>query len=113
MSEIKVGDRVKVTFDGAVTHVDDSGTSCLVERGGGSMPIVTWIPTGAVEKIEPPVEVFKIGDRVRAIDSPDIEFTIGTDGYLAHFKDRTEWKAWPGLFTSDEYSLAYRPEVGQ
>lgn len=83
MADVKKGDRVKVTIEGEVTDVQATGDVVLgghspsnaIFRQGGNGRY-----TATVEKIEPPVEVFRDGDLIRAKESPDMVIVLTGDG---------------------------------
>ena len=77
------GDRVRVVYEGEAQDPDDLGFS-ISEEGLGSVPFF-FADAGlvSVEKIEPPVEVFKPGDVVRGKVFGHV-FTIADDGYVSH-----------------------------
>lgn len=81
MSEFKFGDRVRVTLEGQV--VFQSATYLTLQAdGGGNHSIYMERDSAHVEKIEPPVEVFKPGDVVRDKDKPELIYALGADGYM-------------------------------
>lgn len=114
-TDIKAGDRVRVVIEGVVSSAHDTGKFRVSVGGdeghdeGGSF---AWVhpDTATVEKIEPPVEVFKPGDRVRHRHS-EFEVTVGEDGYLLHHT--TGDHSWfpkrydPTQFTSKWYDRVY------
>lgn len=107
---LRVGDRVNVTAERTVTEkaqdakvvwVSDDDSGIRIEDANGKREYVLYRSGGAndgtystgtfrnaplvsVEKIEPPVEVFKAGDTVRSKGSPNFIFTVGRYGYLDH-----------------------------
>lgn len=114
------GERVRVVLEGDVADDVNSIGFSLEQETGGFFPIM-WDDSSVVsiEKIEPPVEVFKPGDRVRSKAS-GAEFTLGEDGYLAHRNPAREphYSRWmdyrvtatqPSHFTSQKYE---RVELG-
>ena len=68
MTDIKKGDRVKVTLEGEVLFQGDRSIEARVEDGrvvevyAPRSPLATAV---IIEKIEPPVKVFKPGDVVQ------------------------------------------------
>lgn len=79
MTDIKKGDRVKVTFEGVVRGVNARYVSLENDATAWLGELRHDLVT--VEKIEPPVEVFKTGDLVRSIDSRNY-YLITDKGYL-------------------------------
>lgn len=93
MADFKHGDRVRVTFEGTWDYDPTSvwGASAGVNVGGGYKLYErhTLDRARAIERIEPPVEVFKPGDRLRPTSNGiPCEITLGSDGYLQHFIGR-------------------------
>jgi hypothetical protein len=88
MTEFKKGDRVRVTFDGAVTDAPTFVKRLRVttdDHKYGVRGSLAWVEVEHVEKIEPPVEVFKPGDRLRRKGwEGAYEITLGSEGYLQH-----------------------------
>lgn len=82
MAIIKFGDRVRVTFEGKWTgRAADTESVTFIDGTNVPTPTRTNV---TVEKIEPPVEVFKPGDTVRDRNARDYIFTIGRSGYFDH-----------------------------
>lgn len=78
------GERVRVVLEGEVTYLARHGFS--VGDGTANNYITAHAEhVVSVEKIEPPVEVFKKGDTVRSLNSHSYVFTIGRDGYFDHY----------------------------
>lgn len=75
MTDIKKGDRVRVTFESVASEVSSVGLN--LHNGHTFVNIKQEGVT--VEKIEPPVEVFKPGDVVR---NSAWTYALGTDGFL-------------------------------
>lgn len=75
------GDRVRVVLEDEVRGVESDGFVV------GDAADANYIQPGAehvvsIEKIEPPVEVFKPGDVVRSKDHPELVYLLdGEDGY--------------------------------
>lgn len=119
MSDIKAGDRIKVTkeFEVTVRYAARSYQGFDVTYDDGSTsPSINVGRDGVVrvEKIEPPVEVFKPGDRLRRKGWGDaaFEITLSEDGYLQHFvTGRTAYYAYdannPTEFSSKDYEKVY------
>lgn len=103
MSGFKVGDKVRVTLEGTVKNVLSSGK---VHVGYDTRYLFIHDPE-EVEKIEPPVEVFKPGDYVRDKHAGnDLRLIVGNyDGSVRgwvnlstnHFYENNT------TFTSEEY----------
>lgn len=81
MGDIKPGDYVRITIEGP-WYDDDYRTTEQI----ASIREYEAYPADkvTVEKVEPPVEVFKPGDRLRRTDFGGYEITLGTQGYLQH-----------------------------
>lgn len=116
MSDIKVGDRVKVAIEGTVGEVLRLGDNNTVyglgfvnQFGNGSHTVFTNQDDVTVEKIEPPVETFGPGDVVRAKGIRGVfeSRALGRDGYLAFPGGRFYRYGTDGFqaseFTSDRY----------
>lgn len=86
MSEkLKTGDYVRITIEGEfrakdLSHLKETGTYAPDERNWELLTNET--DTIVVEKIEPPVEVFKPGDRVRDKVATDYHFLVLNKGYV-------------------------------
>lgn len=88
MSDIKRGDRVKVTLEGEVVYASKHGRAIEVASGvnGGTVEICSGGPALAdlgatIEKIDPPVVVFEPGDVViRKHDNAPI--LLADQGYV-------------------------------
>lgn len=108
-SEIKVGDKVRINAEGTVLEVSSFGDLKVSHSDGYD---VSWFHSRSVEKIKPPVEVFKPGDRVRLKSDSDCEFTLADSGFLAHWSSgQVDWISSPtSIFTSKGFTLVYRPE---
>lgn len=97
------GDRVKVTLDGEVLRVIDiepgsEEIELRVESEHGATYV--YAHPSAIEKVEPPVEVFGPGDLVRSKEYGFL-YAIARDGYLS-----LEAGLWAGVkypFTSERY----------
>lgn len=85
MSEFKVGDKVRITREGYVGYVCSEGIDVYSRPNKQGLLLGTDWHEGviSIERIEPPVEVFKPGDRLRRIGL-DYEVTLGSKGYLQH-----------------------------
>lgn len=79
MSDYKpeVGDEVRITIQGKVTYVSDT----WIRVDDNEFYLAGEVES--IEKIEPPVEVFKAGDVVRAKGSPEYVYAVAKDGYLS------------------------------
>ena len=106
------GDRVRVVLEGEVAYV--SGGDFEV----GAPFESNYIRLGtehvvSVEKLEPPVTVFKPGDRLRSTGHGIYEVTLGDSGYLQHYSEAAgggvEYYGYAGnereVFTSENYEL--------
>lgn len=79
------GDRVRVVLEGEVDSTFANGDFDLGRSIGWTNSIRPTDETVvSIEKIEPPVEVFKPGDVVRSKANPGLLYSIGRDGYLSH-----------------------------
>lgn len=108
----QVGDRVRVVMEFDATA---DGSDCICTNGGPvaleylDSPIVV-----SVEKIEPPVEVFKPGDRLRRLEGWNYEITLGDEGFFQHFNTgkvsfyRYDGSSGAKSFTSERYELVTR-----
>lgn len=111
VSDIKQGDYVRITIEGP--WVGDDTTDG--EQFDGDVQEYVNEPTDRVflTKIEPPVEVFKPGDRLRRNGFGGYEITLGTQGYLQHFplsgeSCYTEYGADPDdFFNSKNFEKVY------
>lgn len=68
MSEVQIGDRVRVTFEGEVTDAHPHQGRLRVATDDfdhGMSGSFGWVERGMVEKIAPPMETFGPGDVVR------------------------------------------------
>lgn len=89
MADIKNGDRVRVTVEG-LAH--NNGTYTVVRSADDQDHWLAeyrnlLVGEGVtVEKIEPPVEVFKPGDVVRALDQPDYVYLVRPDGKYIYLR---------------------------
>lgn len=102
--EFKVGDRVRVTLEGTVESLSDR--DLCVGRGWAEQSIIARHPnehTITIEKIEPPVEVFKPGDVVRHKKHRSFRYTLGGGGYFSH--QLLTWVSSATQFTSEDYEL--------
>lgn len=95
-SEFKRGDRVRVVLEGEIGTVGRTGSFLLGRRAENHID-PNYEHVVSVEKLEPPVEVFKPGDVVRSKGGYDLWF-ITRGGYAyangpnagAHFEDGGE-----------------------
>lgn len=104
MGDIKPGDYVRITIEGPWYDDDYRTTEQIASiREYGAHPA----DTVTVEKIEPPVEVFKPGDRLRYKGRwSGYEITVADRGYLQHFTDGSvEFFTTPTKFTSEKYEF--------
>ena len=76
------GDRVRVVLEGKVLGTDKNGFSLGAYDGNFIIPGAEHVVS--IEKIEPPVEVFKPGDVVRAKWNDGFLYSLGRDGYFSH-----------------------------
>lgn len=100
--DIKKGDRVKVTIEGEVSYVGETWLTI-----NHNHDVAYKEPGAMVEKIEPPVEVFKPGDvvRVRGWEGEGGLLHLAHGGYINEYhtlfqRDR-EWME--KEFTSERY----------
>ena len=106
MTDIKKGDRVRVALEGVVQRTFDNGNLWLESSDFGTAIDGTHVIS--VEKIEPPVEVFKPGDVVRSLATGSYWY-LATNGYVrmtsADFPEPVEFYEYTDSteFTSDEY----------
>ena len=75
------GDRVRVVLEGEVRATNGMYTNVQNDEG-------EWLAEFKhelvpVEKIEPPVTIFKPGDRIRALGGGN-EYTLADAGYVSH-----------------------------
>lgn len=110
MSEVvRSGDYVRVTIEGYHTNAHP-----LVEYGTHAGDERNWeyestdSDTVTIEKLEPPVEVFKPGDRLRRKGLGNYEITLGDEGYLQHLASgRTVYAKYgadaPDFFNSENF----------
>lgn len=107
MTDFKVGDRVRVTFEAVVADNSASGGACLcnLTNGGARIRQEYLRQEGVeVEKIEPP---FKPGEVVRNRHTGNT-YTLTNDGYVSHstgtvWNDGAEWR--DKTFTTKNYEL--------
>lgn len=103
------GDHVRVVYEAEVSDADHEGFAMRSEEGGNDVPIF-FNDHGlvSIEKLEPPVEVFKPGDVVRSIERPENVYALGYKQYLAIGPKNTLGQGQPhevGEFTSKHYEL--------
>jgi hypothetical protein len=112
VSDFKVGDRVRVTFEAEVVGEDWHPGACLCCRPKDGPKIrENYLdqPGVTVEVLEPPVEVFKPGDLVRHKHWGSV-YVIKKSGWVAVGGDRVAESDTPfELFTSKHYE---RVELG-
>ena len=96
----KKGDRVRVVLEGEVDQVNSDGSARV---STGKYFTFAWVDPGAatIEKIEPPVEVFRPGDVVRHKTAGRFTFALGKFGYLDIVNG--VWNDRPNEFTSESY----------
>lgn len=78
MTDIKVGDRVRVVIEGTAAEANENWlfvADCDISRASDGVV--------SVEKIDPPVEVFGPGDMVRRKGRRYV-YSLGHDGYFDH-----------------------------
>ncbi|HET6915106.1 MAG TPA: hypothetical protein VFH56_03360, partial [Acidimicrobiales bacterium] len=75
------GDKVRVTIEGTVHRHCGHSLELRNEFGNASHEIFTNQSDVKVEKIEPPVEVFKPGDLIRHKGS-QVTFLVTSEGYV-------------------------------
>jgi hypothetical protein len=99
--KIQVGDRVRLTIEGAVEKVwseldhTDHGLTIDGEVYGSSK--VERCHVEVIEKAKPPVVTFQPGDRLRRKHWPNpYEVTLGDDGYLHHCSGRVTYSQYGG-----------------
>lgn len=92
--ELKKGDRVRVTFEAEVLRAGQDHTDLPVLTDDGFELFLT--ATDVVEKIEPPVTVFKPGDVVRDKRNGTVR-ALSTRGWVCI-------NEYPGQFTSGSIS---------
>lgn len=115
MSDIKVGDRVRLTRTMYPRRgvVLGPGTEGTVVGFGSSYPIAANLPgvdgyllkESEFEKIEPPVEVFKPGDVVRDKHptNPNIYLIRGNGGFINLSRNPRYESDYEFTFTSEDY----------
>lgn len=109
MEDLQKGDLVEVSFRGEVTRErDEDGDYRLVLDGQGEVVYINPDAESVTrfQKVEPPIETFVLGDRVRERDTKN-EYTLGAGGYIAH-SDGGRWFKHNYLFTSLVYELVNR-----
>lgn len=108
----KKGDRVRIVIEGPWLYTDETDVEYTARTKG---IVVADDDTFSIEKIEPPVTVFKSGDRIRRIGAgyePGMGYqvTLGDEGYLQHFTvGGSDYCEYTGTeeFTSDFYELVH------
>ena len=102
----RTGDRVRVVLEGEVGLLSPRRRGFDIGGSGGNHIYPDAGHVISIEKLEPPVTVFKPGDRLRRKDGWDYEVTIADDGYLQHFEGGSV-RYYPGYshdeFTSERY----------
>lgn len=105
------GDRVRVVLEGEIKGVYSDGDLRIesVEHYSSDLAHEGIV---SIEKIEPPVEVFKPGDVVRSKEHPSLRYVIGCDGYFSFqgndFRDHAE-SFLEDAFTSERYERVTLP----
>jgi hypothetical protein len=98
MTDIQVGDKVRLTIEGEVSELSGAG----LHIGGDYVPSYQ---RSRVEVIEKKVTTFKPGDVVRS-KALGFRYTIGRDGgYLSHAEGFRWWPDLGDKFTSEHYEL--------
>jgi hypothetical protein len=119
MSEFKKGDRLRVTTEVEVvdpTPIHRNGLTALRAILDGGVVDVVITPSSSIQKIEPPVETFQPGDRIRRklTDGWTLpyEITVADGGYLHHHGNgEVTWTPGPARFTSRSYEKVNLAEV--
>lgn len=96
MTEVKKGDRVRVTFEGTVICADTD--AAYIQDDGNRRH--RWVTVSEVKVLPPPVVTFKPGDVVRHKSLGSV-FTIARGGYIGHTLG--EYMPYDGKFTSEKY----------
>lgn len=116
MSRIKVGDHYKITIEGKWQGQYATSTAELAGMvlDGGFDPDET--DEVSVEKIEPPVETFKPGDRLRRKAFGGYEITLADEGYLQHLSSGVSFHNYtpsssPEFFNSEKFERVDLAEV--
>lgn len=104
MSDIKNGDRVRLTVEGTASG---NGAYTILNGDAGEWFLEyknQYVGNGiTVEKIKPPVVTFKRGDVVRSKDVPEFCYAITKDGYTDLFNGLHN--ICDTKFTSEHYEL--------
>lgn len=87
--DIKVGDRIRVTYEATVTDSPGDGTLWGDSHGGARL---VYPGLDTVEVLPPPVVQFQPGDVVRDRRQPERLFALGTEGYT-HLTDYDGYRA--------------------
>lgn len=111
MSKYKpvAGDRVRVVLEGEVGWVSGSGTGNFEVGTGDSYVNPDRAEVVSVDKIEPPVEVFKPGDVVRE-RTTGVHYALAVDGWtLLNGRDSRHYRknATGGYVGGEFNSVAY------
>lgn len=103
------GDRVRVTIEGEVSYASSDGPWFDLRDKHDLVASVRHSGDASIEKIEPPVTVFKPGDVVRDLLNKNSIFALGHRQYLAIGSANQIATAYPydtdDDFTSDGYEL--------
>lgn len=101
------GDRVRVVMEGEVTWTSSESGRFTLESQNTVLPRAEHVVS--IEKLEPPVRVFKPGDRLRRKSGAPYEITLTDTGYVQHVSNHNghhdysdtdeEW------FNSDNFEL--------
>ena len=105
MSDIQVGDKVRVTIEDEVVETGRDGqTIFLKNESGGRLWFDLDVDNCTVEVIGKAIVTFKPGDVVRSIQYPKYKYTVAAGGYLTHQYGFEYHKSGPP-FTSEHYEL--------
>lgn len=98
------GDRVRVVLEGEIKTVDlGEGVAARFEGDDYWTTVNERAPfVVSIEKLEPPVEVFKPGDVVREIERPSVVRTIARAGWINH-ESGSFYTGSIDCFTSEDY----------
>ncbi|HKN44257.1 MAG TPA: hypothetical protein VJW23_10055 [Propionibacteriaceae bacterium] len=111
MSDIKVGDKVRITFEDTVTSVGDDGrifvdldTDDCEDDLDMEVGYLVGDDAVSIEVTEKAVVTFKPGDVVRHRHCATLVYTVGAGGHLAHHAGFA-WRVDNFGFTSEHYEL--------
>ena len=112
MTDIKVGDKVRITFEDIVTSVGDDGrvfvdldTDDCEDDLDMEVGYLVGDDAVSITVLTPPIVTFKPGDVVRS-KALGFLYTIGRDnGYLSHAEGFRWWPDLGDKFTSEHYEL--------